>query len=128
MPTCKWRCSYETYKYDTPDGELHKDQYAFTGTVYLIRSHPENNNQPTTLDPREDIDWEKKIAGLTEVSILPDQHTYYDEFILPDDRIYRVLATKTKYDKLKTKSQKIANKSLTNAEIVDIKKDDDKWL
>lgn len=128
MPICKWRCSYETYKYDTPDGELHKGQYAFTGTVYLIRNHPENNNQPILIDPREDLDWQTKIAGLTEVSIIPDEHNYYDEFILPNSRIYRVPSTKNKHDKLKDKDQKIAGKNLSNAEIADIKKDDDKWL
>lgn len=124
MAKLTWRVSYETFKFDTPDGELHKDQYAKYGDVYLIRNHPENNNQPTIIDPREDLDWQTKIAGLTEVNILENEKMYFEEFLLPNNRIFRQNITKNKFIKTFTK---IPEKEISNAEIANIVKDDSKW-
>lgn len=121
-----WRVSYETVKYDTPDGELHKGQYATDGQVYFVRNHPENNYQPEVIDPREDIKWQEKIAGKTQVGILPEK-MYFDEFLLPDNRVYRLPSTAKKYFDVATKKVAIPTKEVTQAEITEITKDDSKW-
>lgn len=121
----QWRMSYETLKYDTPDGELHKGQFAKHGSVYLVRNHPENNNQTVVIDPRDDPDYLVKLQGLVEVGIVEGEHMYFEEFLLPSNRIVRLPIARSKYLLAK---DKIPMKDLTAKQIADIVKDDDKWL
>lgn len=127
MPKFLRKVSYETVKYDTPDGELHKGQYATDGLIYFVRNHPENNFQPDIIDPREDKDWQVKIQGLTKVDILPGEEMYFDEFTLPNGRVYRVKSTREKYYDQTRAGGKIPEVSLTAIQITNISKDDHLW-
>jgi hypothetical protein len=91
---------YETLKFNTSDGDLHKGQYAIDANGnYLIRKHPENNYQWTVLDPYEVSDIPQQIQGLTEVQVIPNEHCYYYEYKLGDGsgRIVRFQITGKKY-------------------------------
>ena len=128
----KWLCSYETLKFDTPDGELHADEYAIHEGRHLIRIHPENNEQFTiiedyNLEHTPLIDVQTATAGKQLVSVLPGQHMYYDEFALPDGRIFRTKSSKSEYESLAGKNAGKREKVVTDKEIKDIKKDDDLW-
>lgn len=128
----RWIVSYETLKFDTVDGDLHKDQYAFYEGKYYIRNYPENNAQFSVYIPSDpdqsSIDFAQLIAGKTEVHVIEGEHMYYDEFSLPDGRKYREASTKIKYNNLEKKNAGPRLKKVTDAEIVQVKKDDNLWL
>lgn len=118
----KWRLSYETIKFNTPDGDLSKGQYAVApkGGFY-VRRHPQNNYQflrAEKLDPTLDIE---------EVQIVEGESMFYDEFELPNKRILRFPSTQNDYRALAVKNASGRNKDVTSQEIQEITKDDDKW-
>lgn len=128
----RWLYSYETVKFDTPDGDLHKGQYAEFKGNYFIRDHPENNAQPTIYRTEDDrgnkIDLKDIIKGLEKIEILKDEHMYYDVFELPDGRLYRAQSPKSSYDSLKVKNSPKVVKSVTEKDILKIKEKDHEWL
>ena len=130
MPKLKWRGSYETLKFNTVDGDLHKDQYAIEtsfltlpdgtqesiDTIY-VRKHPENNTQFVVLDPDNLTSPSEKqalLSTMTKVEIVPGERAYYDEFVLPSGRIYRVASAKKDYKDLAKVGAKAKEKTLTN--------------
>lgn len=125
---------YETLKFDTLDGDLHKGQYAIDELGILhVRMHPENNLQWRVFDPADGHDLTKLSAGLTKVNIIPNEHCYYYEYVLKDgsERIVRFPISKEEYEDGKKKDAvSIDDKEPkpTKSEIDKIKKDDDKWL
>lgn len=131
MPSLKWLGSYETIKFDTADGELHKGQYARDGDNIYIRNKPENNAQFSLFDYDNLLTVEERareLSTMTEVHILPNEHLYFDEYALPDGRVYREKSDEKSYKDLALKDAKPKTKNITNAEIAKIKKDDGKWL
>lgn len=123
---------YETYKFNTPDGDLHKNQYAIDENGnYLVRKHPENNFQWTVLDPYEVKNIDEQTAGMTKVEILPNEHCYYYEYALEDgsDRIVRFPITEKKYKDHGEKNSDVlkAKPNPTKTQIAKIKKEDILW-
>lgn len=115
-----WRGSYETIKFNTLDGDLGEGQYARHPRVgYYVRRHPKNNFQFLRIEElNPDIDKvEVQISGLA----------YYDEFMLPDNRIYRVPITEKKYRDYAVKGAEPASIDLKESDMTAIKKDDAKW-
>lgn len=130
MAKLKWIHSYETVKFNTPDGDMHKNQYAVIGETIFVRKHPENNNQFVALDPDNlmtNTELEALLATMEEILVVPGEKMYYDEFELPDGRKYRVSSSKKDYEDLAKPNAKAKEKTVTNAEIIEIKKEDDKW-
>jgi hypothetical protein len=129
----KWLCSYETIKFDTVDGDLHKGQYAYDKekNIYYIRTTPENNSQFSIFYPVDDsgkpTGIEEKIKSLIEVKIKDKEHMYYDEFVLPDGRLYRIPSAETSYKDLAKPAAPPKEKAVTSADITEIKKDDYLW-
>lgn len=80
----KWLVSYETLLFDTPDGDLGNNEYALAeGDGYYIRTVPKNQGQfiRIGLDRKDD---EGNVYNLTArkiVSLIPNAHAYYDEFL-----------------------------------------------
>ena len=134
----KWRRSYQTIKFDTPDGDLDKDQFAVNpkgGTFvknsgievnvprWFIRNAPKNNSNFATTDDPKDID------GKTEVGIISFDGAFYDEFVLPDERVYRIPTTNQKYTEVSfVKDTPQPSKIVDDTEILEIIKDDSLWL
>lgn len=129
MPKLRHRVSYRTLKFDTPDGDLHDGQYAFYEDCYYVRLHPENNNQWVVLNEvlTPDIDIPATIAGLTEVHVLDGEHMYYDEFFLPNGRIFRRVLTKEDYEALALPDAPISSAILTMKDISDVQIKDVLW-
>lgn len=132
IPQLKRPFCYETLKFNTADGDLHKGQYAVYNGQYLIRMHPENNFQWSVIDPFENPNYKDLIVGLTEVDIIPNEHCYYYEYVLKDgsERIVRFPMTKEEYfgqGKLDADVRKL-EPNPTKKEADDIKKEDSKWL
>lgn len=123
---------YETLRFDTTDGDLHKGQYAIDENGnYLIRKHPENNYQWIVLDPYEVSDIPQQIQGLTRVRVIPNEHCYYYEYYLTDgsDRVVRFPIASKKYkDYGKEKANVLGDEPKPNKkQINDIKKKDSLW-
>lgn len=123
---------YETLKFNTIDGDLHKGQYAIDANGnYLVRKHPENNYQWIILDPYEVSNIPQQIQGLTQVQIIPNEHCYYYEYKLDDgsDRIVRFQITGKKYKDYEKSGASVlsAKPKPTKKQIDDIKKEDDLW-
>lgn len=129
MKKLKWLCSYETIKFDTPDGDIHRGQYAVWEGRHIMRLHPENNQQFTILEKIEDveIDIPKMIEGLEEVHVLDGEKMYYDEFELPDGRKYREASTQKKYRDLAVKTSEPRKKDATLSQITKFKENDHLW-
>jgi len=72
----KWLCSYETLRFDTPDGDIDFGQYALdeSGKGYYIRTKPKNEAQFYYVEIPYDV------SALEQVHIVPDAHCYYDQF------------------------------------------------
>ncbi len=81
----KWRSSYETYVYDTPDGDLDFGQYADDGEDYIVRKEPKDRWNTRRVDKSE-LD----LTGLQKVNIISNQVACYSSFYLPDGTIIRV--------------------------------------
>lgn len=131
MTDLKWVHSYETVKFDTEDGDLHKGQFAKYNGGHLIRVHPENNNQFVLAEKYyegKDINIQDILSGLTEVSILAEENMYYDEFLLPNGRKFREKSTKQKYKDLSKPNAEKRTRKVTDSEINDIQKEDNQWL
>jgi hypothetical protein len=58
-------------RFNTPDGELDKGQYAVFIDGFLVREHPKNNRQPMF---KETLD----TAGLTEVTFVEEGAWYHE--------------------------------------------------
>lgn len=95
----QWRCSYETLKYDTLDGDLDFNQYAEhpNGKSYIIRTK-EKKEWNTKKINKENFD----IIKLQKVNIVIGELMVYDEFFLPNGKIIRVMGNKTDYNNRKT--------------------------
>lgn len=122
MPKLKWRVSYETLKFNTPDGDLDRNQFCRFKNGHLIRTKPKNNAQ---------FDWVETLntTGMQEVFVAEERGAYYDEFALPSGRIFRISSTKQKYwDVAKIPNHPQPEKEVTEAEIQEIIKDDHLWL
>lgn len=129
MKKLKWLCSYETIKFDTPDGDIHKGQYAVWEGRHIMRLHPENNHQFTILEAQDDQEFDipKMIDGLEEIHVLEGEKMYYDEFELPEGRKLRMPSTQRKYRDLAVKNAPPRTKTATTQEITEFKKDDHLW-
>lgn len=129
MAKLKWLCSYETIKFDTPDGDIHKGQYAIYEGRHIMRLHPENNHQFVILEAQDDQDYDipKMIEGLEEVQVIVGEKMYYDEFQLPDGRKYREASTQGKYRDLGLRHAGPRQKTVTKLQIDKIKEGDDQW-
>ena len=117
-----WICSYETYKFNTADGDLGKGQYAKKGNRFIVRRHPKNNYNTISvkqLNPQLDIE---------EVTIIENEHMYYDEFELPDKRILRIPSNKINYQALAGKNAGKLIKDINQSEVKNIVKNDKDWL
>lgn len=122
----QWLRSYETIKFDTPDGDINIGQYAkYKNNCYIVRTFQKNNGQFVILDPKEDSEAHNKVKGLTEIHILQNEKMYYDEYLLPNNRILRVPSKQIEYNSLKR--NKKPEKDLSKKEIDDIAKEDEKW-
>ncbi len=92
----KWIKSYETVGFDTPDGDLGEDEYAedpeFPGT-FAVRSVSKTGGmfERVGLPVGRDVD----LTGKRKVSIIGK--AYYDEFLLPDGRVFRRPSTAEAY-------------------------------
>lgn len=117
----KWLCGYETLKFDTPDGDLDKNQYAINPNGgYFIRRHPKNNFNFVSVEKLDAI-------GMKRVKIL-EEKAYYNEFELPDKRTLRIPTTGEEYWKVgKVKDYPQPQKEVTDTEIKEITKDDKLW-
>lgn len=131
MPSLKWLHSYETIKFNTSDGDLHKGQYGVSGDKIYIRDTPENNSNFKHLDPDGLMTKEEKdafLAGLERVDVIPGEYQYFNEFALPNGRRLRIRSTQKKYKDLgKVGALPRAERVVSAADIVEIVKDDDKW-
>ena len=121
MANLKWIGSYETYKFNTSDGDLSLGKYAKVPSGgFYVRRHPKNNYQflhIKELNPSIDIE---------EVQIVQGEMMFYDKFVIPsDNRLLRVPSTGKKYRDLAKKNPINPTKSLTDQEINEIKKEDD---
>ena len=117
----EWKVSYETILFDTLDGDIDKDQFCRWKGGFLIRNNPKNNANNFFVE-RLDTD------GMEEVFITDEKGAYYDEFILPSGRKYRIPSTKSNYDPMRTvKNYPQPSKEVTDTEITEIIKDDGLW-
>lgn len=131
----QWVCSYETLKFNTSDGDLHKDQYAVEGEDIYIRKHPENNENFFCIAHADNKDGvpltpeevQAELVGKVEVQIIPNEHQYFDKFKLPDGRFYRIKTTEKDYKDLAKAGAKAKEKKVTDQEIIDIEKEDNLW-
>lgn len=112
-----WLTSYETLKFDTPDGDLHLDEYAVKGDKVYIRKVPENQGQFFLLGSDDKpFDLATEIAGKTQVNILDGQSAYYDEFRMWDRTTLRVPSKKVQYKNLEKKDSLKPIKDITEQE------------
>lgn len=114
----KWRCSYETFLYDTPDGDLDLGQYAEhpNGEDYCIRTD-DKGRWNTRKVPRDTFN----TMGMTKVNIIPDTKAVYDEFLTPAGKIVRVRSDRQKYlDRRDGKNKEIPAMEKTDAEIASL--------
>lgn len=118
----RWIGSYETIKFDTPDGDLDLGQYAVSPKGgFFVRRHPKNNFQFINVEKlNEKIDTQ-------EVHILPGEFMYYDEFELPSKRTLRLPSSQTEYKGLAVKNAPERQKDLSLADIEKEQADDHKW-
>lgn len=130
MPALTWFCSYETFKFDTVDGDLHKGQYARDGEAIYIRNGAENKSTIQQFDADNKLTEQERadfLSTMTEVQIIPDEKMYYDIFILPNGRQFRIPSSAQLYTALGRGGAKALTKSLTNKQIADAIKEDLKW-
>jgi hypothetical protein len=125
----EWKCSYETVLFDTVDGDLGENDYAdipaqhpTEGRVWYVRKHPKNNHNFVRTNVRADI------QGKTKVNILDTSGAYYDEFIMPDNRILRQPSNRTVYRALGTRNYPQPVKEITEQEALQITSEDALWL
>ena len=125
MTTIKliWAVSYETILFDTVDGDLGKEQYAINPKGgWFVRKHPKNNHQFVNTDNPSDI------VEKDEVQIMDMRGAYYNVFNLPNGRSLRIQSTHEKYNGLRyVKDYSQPKKSVADAEIAEITKDDHLW-
>jgi len=115
-----WRCSYETLLFNTPDGDIDRNEYAVVDGAFLVRRHPKNNAHVVRVE-------QLNTTGMTEVSVVPLQRAYYAEFVLPSGRRYRERITRQQYFDATTRTPTNPRKDVTAAEIADIVRDDASW-
>lgn len=129
MAKLKWICSYETIKFDTPDGDIHRGQYAVWEGRHIMRLYPENNHQFTILEAQDDQEFDipKMIDGLEEIQVLEGEKMYYDEFELPEGRKLRMPSTQRKYRDLAIKTSEPRKKDATLSQITKFKENDHLW-
>lgn len=119
MHDLRWLKSYETVLLDTPDGDLERGQFFRYEGCCFTRLHPKNNQHWVPVE-------EDDVKGMEEVFIREHKGAYYDEFALPDGRRYRVRSDRRGYQRLAIDNLKAA-RTVSDEDISDIKKDDDKW-
>lgn len=126
----KWLRSIETLKFDTPDGDLHKNQFAIYKGCHFVRIKSEVETQFECLEARDDaatLDIPGIIAGMTQVNVLDNEKMYYDIFELPDGTQYRVPSNKIAYDDLAKVNAGPKQKDITDVDIQNIKSEKQKW-
>ena len=121
MQSLTWFRSYETIKFNTPDGDIDVGQYAVSESGRFIFRREQKNNGNTRNEKQK-----YSIIDLTEVSFDPTERTYYHEFLLPDGRIYREKTTKESYMVINN-NNKNPVKEMTDQDIKKIKDDDKLW-
>lgn len=140
-----WHSSYATIKFNTSDGDLHKNQYAVSTSSVLnrdgtttviekvyIRLAPENNTNFVVMDLDKKMTANEKalkLSTMEQVQIIPNESMYYDEFVMPDGRIYREVSDEKSYKDLGKKDAKPRDpKDFTVAQLDKIKGKDGDWI
>lgn len=123
MPKLKWLGSYETLKFNTPNGDLGKGQYAIYQGRHYVR-YPQDSPRWTILEALDNhtLNIPKIIAGLEQVLVVEDEKMYYDEFELPSKKTIRIPINKQEYLDLAKKDVGQREKNLSNAEIIELEK------
>ena len=117
----KWVCSYETLKFDTPDGDIDSGQFCRYRGKFLVRLHPKNNRQWSRVA-------ELDTSGMKEIFLVEGENMYYDVFSLPDGRLLRLASRKEEYNSLRSvKNYPQPTKEVTDSEISFFTKDDHLW-
>lgn len=121
MTKSVWYRSYETCKFNTPDGDIDVGQYAVSESGrFIIRREQKNNGN--TLNEKQ----KNAVLDLQEVTFSPIERKYFHEFLMADGRIYRIETAKDEYYNI-AKNNIIPQKELTDVEMSKIKQDDLLW-
>lgn len=90
-----WYRSYENMKFETADGDLAMDEYAYSEGYYYIRTVPKDQGDTTITKQTQAVKGKKKVV------ISKTEHAYYSEFIDSSGKIVRVPYKREEYDALR---------------------------
>lgn len=95
--------SYETYLYDTPDGQLGNNEYALTDSGnYIIQDKPKNEANVTVYENYD-------VSGMTLVNKV-GKATYSEFYSKKENRVYKEKIKSTDYWKARDRGYKIPEK------------------